>query len=80
MPGAGRGWVAGGLTAGLADSLRGIAGPLGKVIGMQRFGASAPFKVLDEKFGYTPENVAAQAAACCAESKELVKRIAQLHT
>jgi transketolase len=34
------------------------AGPEGRVIGMNRFGASAPAKVLAEKFGFTPENVA----------------------
>ena len=28
------------------------------IFGMERFGASAPFKVLDEKFGFTPEHVA----------------------
>lgn len=50
-----------GLTAGLPDALQGLTGPLGKVIGLQRFGASAPYKVLDEKFGYTAENVVIQA-------------------
>jgi transketolase len=34
------------------------AGPEGRVLGMNRFGASAPAKVLAEKFGFTPENVA----------------------
>ena len=32
-------------------------GPRGAVIGMRRFGASAPYKVLAEKFGFTPANV-----------------------
>ena len=32
-------------------------GPQGAVIGMNRFGASAPYKVLAEKFGFTPTNV-----------------------
>ena len=32
-------------------------GPKGAVIGMTRFGASAPYQVLAEKFGFTPENV-----------------------
>ncbi|MDE6277466.1 MAG: transketolase [Muribaculaceae bacterium] len=46
-----------GLTAGLPDSLRLIDGFNGKIYAMNRFGASAPYKVLDEKFGYTPENI-----------------------
>lgn len=33
-------------------------GPRGAVVGLSRFGASAPGKVLFEKFGFTPENVA----------------------
>jgi transketolase len=36
-------------------------GPKGGVIGMNRFGASAPYKVLAEKFGFTPDNVVARA-------------------
>jgi transketolase len=50
-----------GLTAGLPVTLQGLAGPLGKVIGMEHFGYSAPYKVLDEKLGYTAENVYRQA-------------------
>ncbi len=34
------------------------AGDEGLVIGIDRFGASAPYKVLAEKFGFTPEAVA----------------------
>jgi len=46
-----------GLTAGLPITLQGIAGPNGKVWGVSSFGYSAPYKVLDEKFGFTAENV-----------------------
>jgi transketolase len=46
-----------GLTAGLSVTLQGIAGPKGRVWGMNSFGHSAPYKILDEKFGFTPENV-----------------------
>jgi transketolase len=46
-----------GLTAGLPVTLQGLAGPLGKVYGVPGFGYSAPYKVLDEKFGFTSENV-----------------------
>ena len=48
-----------GLTAGLPVTLEGIVG-LGKnskIFGLNSFGYSAPFKVLNEKLGYTGENV-----------------------
>ena len=32
-------------------------GPEGRVIGMKTFGASAPLKELDRKFGFEPERV-----------------------
>jgi transketolase len=38
-------------------------GPAGDVVGMTRFGASAPGPVNFEKFGFTPQNVAARALA-----------------
>ncbi|MDR0295215.1 MAG: transketolase [Prevotellaceae bacterium] len=46
-----------GLTAGLPVSLQGLVGADGKVWGMESFGFSAPYKVLDEKLGFTAENV-----------------------
>jgi transketolase len=46
-----------GLTAGLPVTLQGLAGPFGKVIGMESFGFSAPYKILDEKLGYTGANI-----------------------
>jgi transketolase len=46
-----------GLTAGLPVTLQGLVGPHGKVWGVTSFGYSAPYKVLDEKFGFTAENV-----------------------
>jgi transketolase len=46
-----------GLTAGLPVTLQGLVGPKGKVFGLNSFGYSAPYKVLDEKFGFTAENV-----------------------
>jgi transketolase len=36
-------------------------GPAGRVIGMKTFGASAPLKELDRKFGFEPERVVATA-------------------
>ena len=49
-----------GLTAGLPVTLQGLAGPNGKVFGLDHFGYSAPYKVLDEKFGFTADNVVKQ--------------------
>jgi transketolase len=49
-----------GLTAGLPVTLKGLVGPRGKVFGLDHFGYSAPFQVLDEKFGFTAENVCDQ--------------------
>ena len=46
-----------GLTAGLPVNLQGLVGANGKVFGLESFGYSAPFKVLDEKLGFTAENV-----------------------
>ncbi len=46
-----------GLTAGLPSTLRRVV-PNGEVMGLDHFGASAPYKVLDEKFGFTAQNVA----------------------
>jgi transketolase len=39
------------------------AGATGAVIGMETFGASAPLKELQTKFGFTPENVVEAAKA-----------------
>ena len=49
-----------GLTAGLPVNLQGLAGANGKVFGLESFGFSAPYTVLDEKLGFTAENVYAQ--------------------
>ena len=49
-----------GLSAGLPVTLQGLVGPKGKVFGLDHFGYSAPYKVLDEKFGFTAENVVKQ--------------------
>ena len=46
-----------GLTSGLPSTLRRVV-PTGEIFGLDHFGASAPYKVLDEKFGFTAEQVA----------------------
>ena len=52
-----------GLTAGLPVNLEGLVGANGKVFGLESFGFSAPYKVLDEKLGFTAENVYNQVKA-----------------
>ena len=46
-----------GLTAGLPVTLEGLVGADGAVWGLTSFGFSAPYKVLDEKLGFTAQNV-----------------------
>jgi transketolase len=45
--------------AGLGESLRWLVGRKGLVYGMKGFGASAPWKVLAEHFGFTPDKLSA---------------------
>ena len=52
-----------GMTAGLPVTLEGLVGANGRVWGMPSFGFSAPYKVLDEKLGYTGQNVYEQVKA-----------------
>ncbi len=49
-----------GLTAGLPVNLLGLVGSGGKIWGLESFGFSAPYKVLDEKLGFTADNVYTQ--------------------
>lgn len=46
-----------GLTAGLPANLESLAGANGKVFGLESFGFSAPYQILDEKLGFTAQNV-----------------------
>ena len=46
-----------GLTAGLPVTLEGLVGSNGKVWGLESYGFSAPYTVLDEKLGFTGANV-----------------------
>ena len=48
-----------GLTAGLPVTLEGLVGTgsSSAIYGMSSFGFSAPYKVLDEKLGYTAEHI-----------------------
>ena len=49
------------IEAGVAQGWEKYVGPAGDVMSIERFGASAPYKVLMEKFGFTPEAVVERA-------------------
>lgn len=55
-----------GLTAGLPVTLESLVGANGKVWGLESFGFSAPYKVLDEMLGFTADNVYRQVKAMLA--------------
>lgn len=55
-----------GMTAGLPCTLEGLVGENGTVWGLNSFGFSAPYKVLDEKLGFTAQNVYEQVKALLA--------------
>lgn len=55
------------LTAGLPVSMESLVGFNGRVWGMSSFGYSAPYKVLDEKLGFTGQNVYKQVKELLAE-------------
>ncbi len=46
-----------GMTSGLPVNLQGLVGENGMIHGLSHFGYSAPYKVLDEKFGYNGQTV-----------------------
>ncbi|MDR2027154.1 MAG: transketolase [Prevotellaceae bacterium] len=56
-----------GLTAGLPVTLEGLVGKNGRVWGLESFGFSAPYDVLDKKFGFTGENVYSQVKSFLSE-------------
>lgn len=45
------------IEAGVAQGWHRYVGPQGDILSIERFGASAPYKVLFQEFGFTPENV-----------------------
>jgi transketolase len=65
--------VEAGVTRGWAE----ITGPAGIVVGLDRFGASAPGDVVMKELGFTAENVAAQARASMARAESLHSVTAQ---
>lgn len=59
-----------GLTAGLPLSMQRLVGLKGKVFGLDHFGQSAPYTVLDEKFGFNAENIYQQVMVYLQEYKK----------
>lgn len=58
------------LTAGLPVTMQGFAGDRGRVWGLDHFGYSADYKTLDQKFGFTGENVAREVRLLLSETKK----------
>jgi len=54
--------------AGIAMSWRDIVGPAGECVSIEHYGASAPYQVLFEQFGFTPDRVVAAAHASLAKA------------
>ena len=52
-----------GMTSGLPVTLLSLVGDMNAIHGLDHFGYSAPFKVLDEKFGYNGETVCREVKA-----------------
>jgi len=51
------------IEAGVPQGWHRYVGTAGEIIGLNRFGASAPYKVLMENFGFTAENIVSRALA-----------------
>lgn len=61
-----------GLTSGLPVTLEGLVGENGIVWGLNSFGYSAPYTILDEKLGFTAENVSEQVIRLIEASSEVL--------
>jgi len=56
--------------AGIAMSWRDLVGDAGECVSLEHYGASAPYQVLYEQFGFTPDRVVAAARAALSRSGE----------
>ena len=54
--------------AGIAMPWRDLVGPMGECVSLEHFGASAPYQILFEQYGFTPDNVVAAARASLART------------
>ena len=57
--------------AGIAMSWRDLVGPAGECVSLEHYGASAPYQVLFEQFGFTPDRVVAAAHASLARLSDI---------
>ncbi len=64
--------------AGCSQGWHRYLGDFGEIISIDRFGASAPYKVLAEKFGFTPERVVTRALKMIEEFPEKAAEKVQL--
>jgi transketolase len=69
LPGAVRARVS--VEAGVAMSWRDLVGPAGECVSLEHYGASAPYQVLFEQFGFTPDRVVAAAHASLARLSDI---------
>jgi transketolase len=66
------------VAAGVPQGWHQYVGPFGDVVAIEgRFGASAPWKVLAEKFGFTGEQVAARALRLLEELPARARKMTQ---
>ncbi len=57
--------------AGIAMPWRDLVGDAGECVSLEHFGASAPYQVLFEQFGFTPDHVVAAARASLARAGQI---------
>jgi transketolase len=57
--------------AGIAMPWKDLVGPYGQCVSVEHFGASAPYQVLFEQFGFTPDNVVAAARAALSRTFQI---------
>jgi transketolase len=67
------------IEAGVGQGWERYVGAGGKIISIERFGASAPYKVIYEKLGLTVENIVA-AAKSVIPKKKVVKKVVKKKT
>ena len=65
--------------AGVGQGWERYVGSGGRIISIERFGASAPYKVIFEKLGFTVENIVAQAKPLLPK-KKIVKKVGKKTT
>ena len=57
--------------AGIAMPWKDLVGPYGQCVSLEHFGASAPYQILFEQFGFTPDNVVAAAHATLSRTAQI---------